>query len=74
MNETINLLQNHSSVRKFKNKPLTDEQVNHIFKSANQASSFSLLQAVSIIRITDEDTRKSYNGIKWPSKLYSRSF
>lgn len=28
MNETINLLQNHSSVRKFKNKPLTDEQVN----------------------------------------------
>lgn len=58
MNETIKLLQNHSSVRKFKNKPIPDEQVNAIFKAANQASSFSLLQAVSIIRITDEATRK----------------
>lgn len=66
MNETINLLQNHSSVRKFKNKPLTDEQVNHIFKSANQASSFSLLQAVSIIRITDEDTRKAIMELSDP--------
>ncbi|MES5936176.1 oxygen-insensitive NADPH nitroreductase [Mammaliicoccus lentus] len=66
MNETINLLQNHSSVRKFKNKPLTDEQVNHIFKSANQASSFSLLQAVSIIRITDEDTRKAIMELSGP--------
>ena len=66
MNETINLLQNHSSVRKFKNKPLTDEQVNYIFKSANQASSFSLLQAVSIIRITDEDTRKAIMELSGP--------
>ncbi len=66
MNGTINLLQNHSSVRKFKNKPLTDEQVNHIFKSANQASSFSLLQAVSIIRITDEDTRKAIMELSGP--------
>ncbi|OAO24388.1 oxygen-insensitive NADPH nitroreductase [Mammaliicoccus lentus] len=66
MNETINLLQNHSSVRKFKNKPLTDEQVNHIFKSANQASSFSLLQPVSIIRITDEDTRKAIMELSGP--------
>ncbi|MBW0762796.1 oxygen-insensitive NADPH nitroreductase [Mammaliicoccus lentus] len=66
MNETINLLQNHSSVRKFKNKLLTDEQVNHIFKSANQASSFSLLQAVSIIRITDEDTRKAIMELSGP--------
>lgn len=66
MNETINLLQNHSSVRKFKNKPLTDEQVNHIFKSANRASSFSLLQAVSIIRITDEDTRKAIMELSGP--------
>ena len=66
MYETINLLQNHSSVRKFKNKPLTDEQVNHIFKSANQASSFSLLQAVSIIRITDEDTRKAIMELSGP--------
>ncbi|PNZ59277.1 oxygen-insensitive NADPH nitroreductase [Staphylococcus casei] len=59
MNDTIKLLQNHSSVRKFKNKAIPEEQVNHIFKAANQASSFSLLQAVSIIRITDKQTRKA---------------
>ena len=58
MNETISLLQNHSSVRKFENKPLSEEQVTDIFKSANQASSFSLLQAVSIIRISDKETRE----------------
>ncbi|GLO64975.1 oxygen-insensitive NADPH nitroreductase [Oceanobacillus kimchii] len=58
MNDTIALLQNHSSVRSFENKPLSEEQVNHIFKAANQAFSFSLLQAVSIIRITDEKIRK----------------
>lgn len=58
MNETISLLQNHSSVRKFESKPLLEEQVTDIFKSANQASSFSLLQAVSIIRISDKETRE----------------
>ncbi len=57
MNETIKLLQNHSSVRSFENKQLTEEQINHIFNSANQTSSFSLLQAVSIIRITDKEVR-----------------
>ncbi|MGZ2417108.1 nitroreductase [Staphylococcus caledonicus] len=58
MNETISLLQNHSSVRKFENKPLTEEQINNIFKAANQASSFSLLQAVSIIRISNPEIRQ----------------
>lgn len=58
MNETISLLQNHSSVRKFESKPLSEKQVTEIFKAANQSSSFSLLQAVSIIRITDKSTRE----------------
>lgn len=57
MNATLQLLQNHSSVRSYENKALSEEQLNDIFKAANQASSFSLLQAVSIIRITDEKTR-----------------
>ncbi|PAE93986.1 oxygen-insensitive NADPH nitroreductase [Shouchella clausii] len=58
MNETISLLHNHASVRSFTNKPLTAEQREAIFKAANQTSSFSLLQAVSIIRITNPDLRK----------------
>ncbi|MET3846534.1 oxygen-insensitive NADPH nitroreductase [Paenibacillus sp. OAE614] len=58
MNETISLLHNHASVRSFTNKPLTEEQREAIFKAASQTSSSSLLQAVSIIRITNPDLRK----------------
>lgn len=58
MNETISLLHNHASVRSFTNKPLTEEQRKAIFKAASQTSSSSLLQAVSIIRITNPDLRK----------------
>ncbi|GIP23018.1 oxygen-insensitive NADPH nitroreductase [Paenibacillus sp. J22TS3] len=58
MNETISLLHNHTSVRSFTNKPLTEEQREAIFKAASQTSSSSLLQAVSIIRITNPNLRK----------------
>lgn len=58
MNNTINLLNNHTSIRSYTNQPLTVEQRDAIFKAANQTSSFSLLQVVSIIRITDPVLRK----------------
>lgn len=58
MNNTLQLLQNHVSIRSFTNQPLTEEQRRTIFNAANQTSSFSLLQAVSIIRITDPSLRK----------------
>lgn len=35
MNETIDLLKNHSSIRDFENKAIPGEQVNEIFKAAN---------------------------------------
>ncbi len=35
MNETIDLLKNHSSIRDFENKAIPEEQVNEIFKAAN---------------------------------------
>jgi nitroreductase len=53
MNNTLELLHNHTSVRSYTNQPLTEEQRDAIIKAANQTSSFSLLQAVSIIRITE---------------------
>ncbi|MET3545677.1 nitroreductase [Paenibacillus favisporus] len=58
MNDTLKLLHNHSSVRSYTNKSITEEQREVIFKAASQTSSFSLLQAVSIIRITDPNLRK----------------
>jgi len=58
MNNTLELLHNHTSIRSFTDQPLTEEQREAIFKAASQTSSSSLLQAVSIIRITDRDLRK----------------
>lgn len=58
MNNTLHVLHNHTSIRSFTNQSLTEEQRDAIFKAANQTSSFSLLQAVSIIRISDPDLRK----------------
>lgn len=57
MNSTINVLNNHTSFRSFQKQPVSEEQVNTIFEAANHSSSFSLLQAVSIIRITDPELR-----------------
>lgn len=59
MNTTIELLHNHTSVRSYTKEPLTEQQREAIFKAANQTSSFSLLQAVSIIRVTDPALRKT---------------
>ncbi|WP_046214192.1 oxygen-insensitive NADPH nitroreductase [Paenibacillus wulumuqiensis] len=59
MNTTIELLHNHTSVRSYTKEPLTDQQREAIFKAAHQTSSFSLLQAVSIIRVTDPALRKT---------------
>jgi nitroreductase len=58
MNSTLELLWNHTSIRSFTDQPLTKEQRDAIFKAASQTSSWSLLQVVSIIRITDPDLRK----------------
>ncbi|CAI6050287.1 Oxygen-insensitive NADPH nitroreductase [Paenibacillus sp. JJ-100] len=58
MNHTLELLHNHTSFRSYTSQPLAEEQVDAIFKAASQTSSFSLLQAVSIIRITDPTLRK----------------
>lgn len=58
MNKTLELLYNHTSVRAYTNQPLTEEQRDAIFKAATQTSSFSLLQAVSIIRITEPALRQ----------------
>ncbi len=49
MNNTLELLDNRTSIRSLTNQPLTEEQRDAIFKAANQTSSFSLLQVVSII-------------------------
>ena len=58
MNEVINLLKNHRSIRKFKDQPLCREQVETIVSAAQSASTSSFIQAYSIIGISDENKKK----------------
>jgi FMN reductase (NADPH) len=58
MNEVIETILNHRSVRSFKDEPLTEEQIKTIVKSAQSASTSSYLQAYSIIGVTDKEKKK----------------
>lgn len=58
MNETIRLMLNHRSIRKFKPEPVSDEQFATIIRAAQMASSSSNMQAYSVIRVSDPAKRK----------------
>lgn len=58
MNQTIELLQNHASIRKFKDQPLTDEQIKTIVSCAQMAATSSFYQAYSIIGVKDQETKE----------------
>ncbi|ASS74146.1 nitroreductase A [Tumebacillus algifaecis] len=58
MNQTIDLLQGHRSIRKFKPTALTEEQIQTIVHSAQMASSSSNIQAYSVIGVTDPALKK----------------
>jgi nitroreductase len=57
MNATVETLLNHRSIRKFTEQPIAEEQLQTILEAGLAASSSSLLQVVSIIRVTDKSMR-----------------
>ncbi|MBP2242177.1 FMN reductase (NADPH) [Cytobacillus eiseniae] len=58
MNESINLLLNHRSIRQFEDRPLSKEQIEMIVSCAQSASTSSFIQAYSIIGVTDKEKKK----------------
>lgn len=58
MNNVIETLLSHRSVRHFEDKPLTREQIEWIVSSAQAASTSSYIQAYSIIGVTDVAKKK----------------
>jgi len=58
LNQVIETILNHKSIRKFQDKPLTDSQIKLIVESAQAASTSSFVQAYSIIGIKDKDTKR----------------
>ncbi|WP_347549613.1 oxygen-insensitive NADPH nitroreductase [Pseudalkalibacillus hwajinpoensis] len=58
MNETIETILEHRSIRSFKDEPLTNEQVHTLVKAAQAASTSSYIQAYSIIGVKDQEKKK----------------
>ena len=58
MNSTIETILGHRSIRKFTSDPITNEQRQTILQAGLAASSSSMLQVVSVIRVTDIGKRK----------------
>ncbi len=58
MNQVVDTIKGHRSIRAFKDEPISPEQLNTILESGIAASSSSLLQVVSVIRVTDKQKRE----------------
>lgn len=58
MNQTIETMLAHRSIRAFKDEPLTDDQVFTLVKAAQAASTSSYIQAYSIIGVKDQVKKK----------------
>ncbi|GGG59959.1 oxygen-insensitive NADPH nitroreductase [Paenibacillus radicis (ex Gao et al. 2016)] len=58
MNETIQVMLGHRSIRKFKDAPVAKEQLDVIIEAAQHASTSSNMQAFTVIRITDAGLRE----------------
>jgi FMN reductase (NADPH) len=58
MNQVIETLINHRSIRSFEDKALTQEQIELIVRSAQAASTSSYIQAYSIVGVTDPSKKK----------------
>ncbi|MET3547052.1 FMN reductase (NADPH) [Paenibacillus favisporus] len=58
MNEVIQLIRQHRSIRKFTNRPLTGEQIEAIVDAAQMAPTSAHMQPFSIIGVTDQELRK----------------
>ncbi|MFN2744688.1 MULTISPECIES: oxygen-insensitive NADPH nitroreductase [Bacillus] len=58
MNQTIETILNHRSIRSFTDQPLTKEEVHLLVESAQSASTSSYIQAYSIIGVTDQTKKR----------------
>ena len=58
MNSTIETILGHRSIRQYTDQPIDKQHLDLIVQAGLAASSSSLLQAVSIVRVTDKEKRK----------------
>lgn len=59
MNETMNMIENRTSIRKFNGQPIAEEHMSAIIKAAMRAPTAGNMMMYSIIRIKNRDTLKA---------------
>lgn len=59
MNPVMQLLRSHRSIRKFTDQPVTDELLSDIVRCGQAAATSSNLQATTVIRVRNPDTRRA---------------
>ena len=63
MNQVINLMHQHRSIRKYKADPVSDEMIKSIIQSGQQASTSSNLQLYSVVVTTNQQTRERLSAL-----------
>ena len=58
MNQTIDLILSHRSIRQFTAEPIAPQQLDAILAAAQSASTSSFLQVTSIVRVTAPEARQ----------------
>jgi FMN reductase (NADPH) len=66
MNEIIEKMLDHRSIRSFEDKLLTEEQIQTIVQCAQSAATSSYIQAYSIIGVTDPQKKKAIAELAGP--------
>lgn len=67
MNDVLQLLNNHRSIRSFTEKKLSNETIEALVKAAQSASTSSYVQAYSIIGITDDHLKAELRKVSGQS-------
>ena len=57
MNETITLMKSHTSVRRFKEEEIPQEDLNEILTAAQMASSWKNFQSYSVILVRSQEKK-----------------
>lgn len=74
MNETIDLMLNHSSVRRFTEEPLVAEDLEAIIAAGRAASSWKNFQSYSIVVVQTEAKKQAlYDLVPQPAILQAQA-
>lgn len=58
MNETIELMKNHRSIRHFKDYPISEETLGELIAAGQSAASSNFIQAYTVINVVNAEKRK----------------